>query len=89
MDKIINYLGSSFSQMVDNANAGEYWRNVGLGRIAFDMMDRLPDSVPGERTERYEEVIQEVEAECDAALAGIPCGMGFCFAYWTEKRRIL
>ncbi len=153
--------------MVENANAGEYWRNVGLGRIAFDMMDRLPDTLPGEfetsaekagimsmkldqmdellsprlcirirreieklnpsqegnaaelsklqdyinpempmeefckkygkhllfdpveRTEQYEEVIQEVEAECDAALAGIPRGMGFCFAYWIEKRRIL
>lgn len=34
--------------MVENANAGENWRNIGLGRIAFDMMVKLPDQIPGE-----------------------------------------
>lgn len=167
MDKIIKYLGRSFTQMVENANAGEYWHNIGLGRIAFEMMGKLPDTVPGEfespaekagilsmmldqmdelasprlcitvrneikrlnpddadnlqelvklkdfinpnlpmeefckkykkhllfdpveRTEKYEEAIQEVEAECNAALECTPRGMGFCFAYWAEKSRIL
>ncbi len=167
MEKIIKYLGSSFTRMVENANASELWRNIGLGRIALDMMKKLPDSLPGEfetpsekagilsmmleqmdelatprlcisirkeierlnpsqegnsaelsklqdyinqdipmenfckkygkhlkfdpveRTEQFEEVIQEVETECDAALDGTPRGMGFCFTYWTEKRRIL
>ncbi len=167
MDKIIKYLGSSFNLMVKNADAGEYWRNIGLGHIAFDMMGKLPDTVPGEfetpsekagilsmmldqmdellsprlciairqeierlnpgdgdngrelallrdfideslpmedfckkysrrllfdpveRTQEYEEAILEVEAECNAALEDTPRGMGFCFAYWSEKRRIL
>lgn len=167
MDKIIKFLGNSFTIMCKNADAGEYWRNIGLGRIAFDMMGRLPEAVPGEfetpaekagilsmmldqmdellsprlclrirqeierlnpsaegnsdgivllqdyinpdlpmeefcktygkhlkfdpveRTEQYEEVIQEVEAECDAALSDVPRSMGYCFAYWAEKRRIL
>lgn len=167
MEKVIKYLGSSLTQMVENANAGEYWRNIGLGRIAFEMMGKLPDTVPGEfespaekagilsmmldqmdelasprlcitvrneikrlnpddadnlqelvklqdfvnpklpmedfckkyyrhllfdpveRTEEFEDAIQEVEAECNAVLEGTPRGMGFCFAYWAEKSRIL
>ncbi len=167
MEKKIKFLGSAFTQMVKNADTGEYWRNIGLGRIAFDTMGTLPDVVPGEyetpaekagilsmmldqmdpllsprlcilicneierlnpddednerrimllrdfidesmkmevfckkygkhllfdpveRTEQYENVIQEVEAECNAALEGTPRGMGFCFAYWSEKSRIL
>lgn len=165
--KAIEYLGNSFRIMVENANRGEYWRNIGQGRIAFEMMCQLPDEIPGEyenptekagilsmmldemdellsprlcisickeierlnpdnednqrrltllhdfidralpmeefckkygkhllfdpveRTEEYENAIQEVEAECDAALADHPRGMGFCFAYWSEKARIL
>ncbi len=167
MEKTIKCLGSSFTQMVENANAGEYWRNIGLGRIAFEMMGKLPDTVPGEfespaekagifsmmldqmdelesprlsiavrneikrlnpkddsnlqelvklqdfvnpklpmedfckkyhrhllfdpveRTEEFEDAIQEVEAECNAVLEGTPRGMGFCFDYWSEKSRIL
>ncbi len=167
MEKIIRYLGNSFALMVENANAGENWRNIGLGRIAFDMMGKLPDQMPGEfetqeekggilsmmldqmdeflsprlciavrneikrlnpgdeenarklaalqdyidpamtmetfckkyrrhllfdpveRTEGFEEIIAEVEAECAKRLAGHPRGMGFCFAYWHERRDIL
>lgn len=152
---------------MENADAGEYWRNIALGRIAFGMLCKLPDAVPGEfetpaekagiltimldqmdqllsprlcidmrkeigrltpgdednarelamlrdfidpsmtmeefckkynkrllfdpveRTEDYENAILEVEAECNAALKETPRGMGFCFAYWSEKRRIL
>lgn len=166
-EKAIKFLGNSFRIMVENANRGEYWRNIGLGRIAFEMMCQLPDEIPGEyenptekagilsmmleqmdqllsprlcisvrneierlipgddanecelvmlsdfideslpmeafckkygkhllfdpveRTEEYENALQEVEAECDAALADHPRGMGFCFAYWSEKSRIL
>lgn len=41
---------------------------------------------PVERTEKYEEVILDVETECDKRLSGQPRGMGFCFAYWHERQ---
>ncbi len=167
MEKIIEELGKRFTQMVANANANEFWKNIGLGREAFEMMRKLPEQVPGEfetpeekgnllcnmleqmdeiltprlcisvrneiarlnpadedniaeraklldyinpkvsmkefckkynrhllfdpveRTERHEEVIQDVEAECDKCLGNVPRGMGFCFAYWSKRRDIL
>lgn len=44
---------------------------------------------PVERTERMEEVIEDVERECDKELAGQPRGMGFCFAYWHARQAAL
>lgn len=44
---------------------------------------------PVERTERMEEVIEDVERECDKVLAGQPRGMGFCFAYWAARESAL
>ena len=43
---------------------------------------------PIERTEEMESVIESVEREVDENLAEarIPRGLGFCFAYWHEKK---
>ncbi len=46
-------------------------------------------SDPVEWTARYEEVIDEADHEAYANLTDIPRGMGFCFAYWAEKRNAL
>lgn len=48
IEKFIEFLGNTFRIMVENANDGEYWRNIGLGRIAFEALKQLPDSLPGE-----------------------------------------
>ena len=44
---------------------------------------------PVEWTARYEEVIDEAEREAHEQLKDVPRGMGFCFAYWPEKREAL
>lgn len=44
---------------------------------------------PVEWTKAYEEVIDEAEKEAYSHLTDIPRGMGFCFAYWAEKRDAL
>jgi len=44
---------------------------------------------PVERTPRWEEIYFEVEEECYRNLGDTPRGMGFCFAYWAEKRAAL
>ena len=40
-------------------------------------------------TLRFEKVIDSVEEEVDRRLKGVPRGMGFCFAYWAEKKSVL
>lgn len=42
-----------------------------------------------ERTEKWEEVIYDVEAECAEELADFPKGMGYCHAYWSSKKAAL
>lgn len=44
---------------------------------------------PVERTERWEEVIVDVEEECNRILRDVPKGMGYCFAHWHEKEDVL
>lgn len=44
---------------------------------------------PVERTPEMEAVVEEVEREVCAGLAGTPRGMGFCFAYWNARRDAL
>lgn len=49
MEAIINELGNIFGQIVQNYNTfGECWKNVSLGKKAFELMKELPDIVPGE-----------------------------------------
>ncbi len=167
MKEIIEQLAHTFTQMIENAKAGAFWKNISLGRTAFEKMRQLPELLPGEfetpaekggilcnmleqmdelltprlciairdeiarlnpededntlaqtmlqeyinpdiemedfckkynrhllfdpieRTERFEEVILDVESECDKRLADLPRCMGFCFAYWSKRREIL
>lgn len=42
-----------------------------------------------ERSARMEEVYTDVEAEVFEALGDTPRVMGFCFAYWDEKKKAL
>ena len=44
---------------------------------------------PVERTARWEEVIYDIERQCDERLADCPRGMGFCHAHWHEKAALL
>lgn len=44
---------------------------------------------PVQATEKWEEVIYEVEKELDEQLKDEPRGMGFCFSYWSAKRAAL
>ena len=44
---------------------------------------------PVERTPKWEELVYEVEKECDRRLKGEPRGMGFCFSYWSTKKAVL
>ena len=44
---------------------------------------------PVERTTEWENVICEVEAECEKILKDEPRGMGFCFSYWSTKKSVL
>lgn len=58
----------------------EWWVDYVSAHLLFD---------PVERTPKWEEIIYDVEEECDRRLKGVPRGMGFCFMYWSEKRAIL
>lgn len=44
---------------------------------------------PIERTQKWEDVIYDVEQECAEILKDEPKGMGFCFSYWSTKRSVL
>lgn len=167
MENVLKLTGI-FKEMVANATTfGNYWKNISLGRQAFEIMKELPDVLEGEynspagkaellekmldqmdetltprfclevreyikrycpeskennammaqlhdyidntlsmpeyckkygkllkfdpveRSERMEEIIENVERECAEATAGVPRAMGYCFAYWSAKRNIL
>ena len=44
---------------------------------------------PVEWTRAYEDVVDQADREAYARLTDCPRGMGFCFAYWAEKRAAL
>lgn len=44
---------------------------------------------PVQATEKWEEVIYDVEVEVDEELKDEPRGMGFCFGYWSAKKAAL
>ena len=58
----------------------EDWMKAAGAHLKFD---------PVERSERWEEIIYDVEKECDRLLKGEPRGMGFCFSYWATKSSVL
>lgn len=65
---------------IDPSISMEEWVKLAGAHLKFD---------PVERSERWEEIIYEVEKECDRRLKGEPRGMGFCFAYWPVKKAVL
>lgn len=44
---------------------------------------------PIQRTPQWEEIIYDIEKECDELLKDEPRHMGFCHHYWSTKRAIL
>lgn len=65
---------------IDPAISMEEWVQSTGAHLKFD---------PVERSERWEEIIYDVEKECDRQLKREPRGMGFCFSYWSVKRAVL
>ena len=76
VEEIRRYLES----YIDPGMAMTDWMKAAGAHLKFD---------PVERSERWEEIIYEVEKECDKRLKGEPRGMGFCFAYWSVKKAVL
>ena len=71
-----------------------YERNIALAdAYRFDEVENRKRSGlrydPIEWSRAYEETIDEVSREVDAALASHPRGMGFCFAHWHAKEQAL
>ena len=50
---------------------------------------RMLKSDPIEWTKEYEDAVDEADRMAYANLTDTPRGMGFCFAYWAEKRAAL
>lgn len=63
----------------ENISMDEYCKKYGK-LLRFD---------PVERTEKWEDVIYDVEGECADLLKEESRGMGYCFAYWSTKRAVL
>ena len=51
--------------------------------------DGLTENDPVEYTEKYLKILIELEAKIEEALRGEPMGDGFCYEYWSVKKRIL
>lgn len=64
---------------IDGLSAEEFGKRYGR-YLRFD---------PVERTEIWEQIYPEVEAECERRLRGVPRGMGFCFGYWAARHDVL
>ena len=73
IDREINRLGFN----IEYADNGRLDLIVDDGHLKHD---------PVEWTARWEEVVDEADRIVDRKLAGHPRGMGFCFAYWHERK---
>ena len=51
--------------------------------------DGLTENDPVEYTEKYLKILIELEAKIEEELRGEPMGDGFCYEYWSVKKRIL
>lgn len=71
---------AEWADLVARADAGE-WPTK--GRSSFLKCD------PVEWSPRWEEVIDQADRIVFERLEGVPRGMGFCFAYWHERKRVL
>ena len=59
------------------------------GRFEDIKTKSMLKSDPVEWTKEYEDVIDAADHEAYQHLGDAPRGMGFCFAYWAEKRNAL
>lgn len=59
------------------------------GRFEDIKTDRMLKDDPVEWTKEYEDAIDAADHEAYQHLDDVPRGMGFCFAYWAEKRNAL
>lgn len=62
------------------ADNGDYFNIKRKGSLETD---------PIEWSAEYESCIDEAEKEIMKRLKDVPRGMGFCHAYWSEKKRVL
>ena len=73
--------------------AKEYYAKAGLQLSLEETINRAGGSSiindPVEYTEKYLNILIELEAKIEAELKGVPQGMGFCFEYWNKKGKIL
>jgi hypothetical protein len=64
------------------------WCQKQLTRI-YNKEDFVDKHDPVEHTEKYLNILIELEAKIEAELKGSPYRMGFCFEYWNKKEEIL
>lgn len=94
-ERIRNLHGHELSAEEDVvAEIARYEHNIALADAGrFNEIDNKSRSGlkhdPIEWSRAYEEVIDEVSREADAALASHPRGMGFCFADWYHREQAL
>lgn len=69
-----------YRRNTEYADSGRYDRIVQRGHLKKDPVEWSPD---------YESIIDEADRKIYSLLEGHPRGMGFCFAYWSTKRRVL
>lgn len=64
-------LAEIFKEMVANASSiGDYWKNISLGRQAFEIMKKLPDALEGEYDSPVgkAELLENMLAQMDETL---------------------
>lgn len=81
--RITDELRDEIAELEANIEAAD------AGRFADIKTESTLKSDPVEWTAEYEAVIDEAEHEAYSSLVDTPRGMGFCFAYWAEKRKAL
>ena len=65
------------------------WCRKKLAKIENKDDEGFTKCDPVEYTEKYLNILIELEAKIEAELKGDPYRMGFCFEYWDKKEEIL
>lgn len=71
---------SFYRRNIERADKGDFGNIEQRGHLKHD---------PIEWSAEYESIIDEAERKIDSLLDDHPRGMGFCFAYWSTKARVL
>ena len=69
-----------YQRNIDRAERGDFDRIDRIGHLKQDPIEWSAD---------FERVIDEVDRKADALLEEYPRGMGFCFAFWSTRAKIL